>query len=112
MGKSNKPLKERRRFPRVVVPVLYDLPRIFGAKRRVSDLSLGGARIYSDTRLKVGQRLELEFFLPDGSTAEAVARIVWIKEMPEGAEALYDVGLEFLDLSKTTKEQLDAVLKR
>ena len=104
--------KERRRFPRVMVPVLCRLPRISGAKRRISNLSLGGIRIYADKRLKDGQSLELEFFLPDGSTAEAVAMVVWIKEMPPGAEALYDVGLEFVDLSKTTKEQLNTVLEQ
>ncbi len=112
MGELDKSKTERRRFPRIVVPVLYRMPRIFGAKKRVSNLSLGGARIYSDTQLKVGQNLELELFLPDGSTAEALARVVWIKEMPEGAEAYYDVGLEFLDLSKKTKEQLDTILKQ
>ena len=104
--------KERRRYPRVMVPVLFRAPRISRAKQRVSNLSFGGVRIYSDKRLKYGQSLELEFFLPDGSTVEAVAMVVWVKEMPPEAEALYDVGLEFVDLSKATKEQLNTVLSQ
>jgi c-di-GMP-binding flagellar brake protein YcgR len=112
MGKSDKPKTEKRKYPRVVTPVFYKTPDILGPKRRVSDLSLGGVRIYSDERLEVGGRLELKFFLPDGSTVKAAAKVVWIKEMPEGTEAVYDVGMEFVELSEAATEKLKAVLKR
>jgi c-di-GMP-binding flagellar brake protein YcgR len=93
-------------------PVLYKATKQISAKRRVSDLSLGGARIYSDERLDVGERLELDFFLPDGSTVKARAKVSWIKEMPEGKEALYDVGMEFMELSEAATEKLKTVLKK
>jgi c-di-GMP-binding flagellar brake protein YcgR len=111
MGKSDKPKAERRKYPRVVTQVFYRTPNILSPKRRVSDLSLGGVRIFSDDRLEVGGRLELEFFLPDGSTVKAMAKVAWIKEMPQGAEALYDVGVEFVELSEAATEKLKAVLK-
>lgn len=94
-----------------MAPVFYRVPRILTPKQRVSNISLVGVRIYSDELLDVGERLELEFFLPDGTTAESIGRIVWIKEMPEGAEALYDVGLEFVKLSEDTIEKIKTVLK-
>jgi hypothetical protein len=102
---------ERRRFPRVMTPVFYRVPRILTAKHPVLNLSLVGVRIYSDERLDVGERLDLEFFLPEGTTVEAMGRVVWIKEMSPGEEALYDVGLEFVELSEDTLEKLKTVLK-
>ncbi len=101
---------ERRRFPRVMAPVLCRVPRILTAKKRVTDLSLGGVRIYSDEHIEVGERLELQFLLPDGSKAEAIAKVVWIKEMPPGSAAAYDVGLEFLDMTGAAREKLRAIL--
>lgn len=95
----------------MIVPVFYRAPRIFARKQRISNLSLGGVRVYSDQRLYVGERLELEFFLPDGTTVEAKAKVVWIKEMPPGSEAVYDVGMEFVGLSEGAMEKLKTVLK-
>ena len=112
MGKTDRSNIERRRYPRVISPVLYKATKQISAKRRVSDLSLGGARIYSDERLEVGEQLDLDFFLPDGSRIKSRAKVSWIKEMPEGKEALYDVGMEFIELSKATTEKLKTVLKQ
>lgn len=112
MGNSEKPRTERRKYPRVITPVFCRSSSILGPKRGVSNLSLGGVRIYSDERLEVGIRLELEFLSPDGSTVKATAKVVWIKEMPKGAEAVYDVGMEFVELSKAATEKLKAVIKR
>ena len=95
----------------MMAPVFYRATRIISPKRRVSDLSLGGVRIYSDEGLAVGGQLELEFFLPDGTTVEARAKVAWLKEMPEGAEAVYDVGMEFVELSEGAVKKLKTILK-
>lgn len=110
MRKSGKFKTERRRFPRVMAPVFYRAPRILTKKRRVSNISVAGVRIYSDEYLKEGERLELKFFLPSGLTFEAIARVAWIKELPPGSEVVYDVGLEFLDLSDKMVKELKGVL--
>lgn len=94
------------------MPVFYRTPRILVAKRQVSNLSLGGVRIYCDERLDVGKQLGLEFFLPDGTTVETIGKVVWIKEMPPEAEAIFDVGMEFIELSEDAIEKLKEVLKR
>jgi len=108
---SKKSKIERRRFPRVTVPVFYRSPRIFSPKRRVSDISPGGVRIYSDERLEEGKRLEIEFFLPSGYSVVAIARVVWVKELPPGSEGLYDVGLEFIHLAPIAFDELKSALK-
>ena len=107
----NRNKTDRRRFPRVMAPVFYRAQKISAEKQRVSNLSLVGVRIYSDERLNVGERLELEVFLPDASTVEARAKVAWIKEMPEGAEAVYDVGMEFVELREEAIKKLKTVLK-
>jgi c-di-GMP-binding flagellar brake protein YcgR len=111
MNKSSKPEKERRRFPRVMAPVLCRIPRKAAKKQRVSNLSLGGVRIYSDERLDIGQELDLEFFLPNGAVLEARAKVVWLKELPPGSQGVYDMGLEFLALPKKVRKELSIVLK-
>ena len=95
-----------------MAPVLCRMPeQKVSEGRRVSNLSLGGVRIYSDERLEVGQELELEFLLPSGSNLEARARVVWIKELPPGSQGVYDVGLEFVALPKKARRELRLILK-
>jgi len=94
-----------------MAPVLFRGKRISNQKQKVANISLGGIRVYSDEWLNVGERLELEFFLPEGSTVEAAAKVVWIKEMPPGSEAVYDLGMEFVELAEGVRIKLKAVLK-
>jgi len=105
---------ERRRYPRVMVPVVC---RMAGGKvevgegRRVSNMSRGGVRIYSDEPMAAGQEVDLEFILPHGPSFKAMARVVWAKELPKGAPGVYDVGLEFVALPKRARKELGLVLK-
>jgi hypothetical protein len=107
----DKPKTERRLFPRVMAPVFYRPVPTRASKQRVSNLSLGGVRIYSDERFYVGQKLELEFFFPNGSIIKATAGVVWTKELPPGSEAIFDVGMEFTELSEEARKELEGVLK-
>jgi len=102
----------KRRFPRVMAPVFFRSPKLFSRKRRVSDISPAGVRIFSDEHLQVDTRLEIELFLPDGFSLQALVRIVWINPLPPGSDANYDVGLEFIDLSPSVAmEKLKSVLQ-
>jgi PilZ domain len=91
---------DRRLFRRVQADVLVR-PVSFLAravKRRVQDLSVGGLRIYSDEKHRPGSRLELELFFRDETSATFLAEVVWVTDLPEGAPALHDVGLRFVDV--------------
>jgi hypothetical protein len=103
---------ERRRFPRVMTPVFYRTIKLATPRRRVINLSLRGVRIDSDEPLAVGQVLKLEFFFPNGKAREVVARVVWIRKQQPGSGGVYDVGMEFTDLSEAALKELRAVLKR
>src|SRR5262245_56974458 len=82
------------------------------AKLRTVNMSLGGARVYSDDRLKLGRQLRLELLAGPDSTVQVLARVVWIDELGPGDPARYDVGLEFLDVPAEMTSRLAAILQK
>ena len=103
--------KDRRRFPRVRAPVFYRSSRLFPPRQKVSNISPAGVRIFSDEHLEEGKRLEIEFFLPGGSSIVATARVIWTKELPPDSEGKYDVGLEFIHIPPLAVNELKSILK-
>jgi hypothetical protein len=103
---------DERVFPRVKAPVYYRSASILGPRRRVTNISVRGVRIYSDEPLREGRRLEVELFLPTGRTLVSTVRVVWVRTLPPGSPALYDVGVEFLDLPQEAAEALTDVLEQ
>ncbi len=92
-------MSERRRYRRLDAPILMRpvSPLAYVAKRRVSDVSLGGLRAYSDEEPRTGTRLELELLFPNEGNVTVLAEVVWVKALPENAPARFDVGLRFVD---------------
>lgn len=82
---------------------------LFG-KRRATDVSLGGMRLYSDEPAAVHDRLELELFLPGDRTAMCDVEVVWIDELPAGGPARYDVGVKFLGITPEVRALVAEVL--
>ena len=78
---------------------------------QATNISLAGVRIYSNKPLKKGQALEIELLLPSGNSLKAIMRVVWIAALPPGSEAVYDVGLEFLNISDDVIPKLQFVLE-
>jgi hypothetical protein len=79
---------------------------------RTVNVSMGGARVFSDDRMKIGSKLNLEL-MPDPETSvQVLARVAWIDELGDGAPARYDVGLEFLDVPEEMVSRLAAILQR
>jgi|SRR5581483_5106898 len=103
---------ERRKYRRIQAPV-YCRPagvEFLVRKRQPIDISMGGVRIYSDTRFQSGELLKLEFFLPDAPPLVYTAEVVWIEELPKDAGAAFDVGLKFIQLEPEAARQLMTVL--
>ncbi len=110
--KTPKKLKyDRRRFPRVKAPVYYRPAGAFGISSQASNVSLAGVRIYSNKPFKKSQPLEIELLLPNGNSLKAIVKVVWISALPPGSEALYDIGLEFLNIGDDVIPQLQSVLE-
>jgi sugar transferase (PEP-CTERM/EpsH1 system associated) len=72
------------------------------------DVSLGGVRVYSDERVKVGATLDLELLLPGEPGIGFLARVMRVDALPEGGPARFDVALEFLHLSREAQTRLAA----
>ncbi|NIO48377.1 MAG: PilZ domain-containing protein [Candidatus Aminicenantes bacterium] len=102
---------DRRRFPRVKAPVYYRPASVFGMSSQTSNISLAGVRIYSNKPLKKGQALEIELLLPSGNSLKALVKVVWISALPPGSDAIYDVGLEFLNIADDIIPKLQSVLE-
>ncbi len=102
---------DRRRFPRVKAPVYYRPASVFGTSSQAANISLAGVRIYSNKPFKKGQPLEIELLLPSGDSLKAIVRVVWISALPLGSEALYDVGLEFLNIADDIIPKLQSVME-
>jgi len=98
---------ERRRFPRLDVPVCYRPARLFGPRKVARDVSRGGIKVFTDDPFDVGTRLEIELFLPEGESLTIDVRVAWVREIVDG-EARYEAGLEFLAMD----EQRVALLER
>lgn len=105
-------LSDRRRYPRIDADVLCRPAGIglFHHRRNTQDISLGGARVFSDEDLQVGSRLDLDVVLPDGSFVRGWAEVVWRIELGSGAPARYDVGLKFTDMDTSDVQRLASVL--
>ena len=108
------PMSDRRRYPRVKADVLCRPSglTLFHSKRNTHDISLGGARILSDDDFEIGQRLDLDVLLPDGSTVRCWGEVVWLTPLGNGAPARYDVGVKFTDMDRLDVQRLATVLDR
>ena len=98
-------MDERRRFPRLKVPIYYRAARLLGPRKPAHDVSLGGVRIFTDDALSVGKRLEIELFLTDGGSLSIDVRVAWVKALTGDDFAQYEAGLEFLAMDPD-KEKL------
>ena len=103
---------ERRRFPRLKVPVLFRTAKVEEEKSPTANLGLGGVRIYSNRYLKKGNKLEIELCFPKGNSIVATVRVVWTKVLPSGSDAAFDIGLEFIKLPSAAMEELKEVLAK
>ena len=92
--------------------MLWRSPGLAVKLSRTVNVSMGGARVFSDDRMKIGSKLNLEL-LPDPDTSvQVLARVAWIDELEDGAPARFDVGLEFLDVPEEMVSRLAAILQR
>jgi c-di-GMP-binding flagellar brake protein YcgR len=79
-------------------------------QREAIDMSLGGARIYSDLPFRIGELMKLEIFAAETTGVTYTAEVVWIEKLPPGAAAAFDVGLKFIQLEPAAVRELMKVL--
>jgi Tfp pilus assembly protein PilZ len=90
---------DRRRFPRLNVPVYYRPARLLSPRKPAQDVSRGGIRVYTDDPLELGTRLEIELFLPEGESLTIDVRVAWVRELSQ-QDTRFEAGLEFLAMDE------------
>ena len=105
---------DRREFARVRAPI-YCRPakRRLGRRKPVVDMSAGGLRVYSDEAFKKGARMEIDLFPPDGvgDYVTCLTEVVWIREIPGGDPANFDIGLQYLDVPPEARALLAKIVE-
>lgn len=102
---------ERRRYLRICVPVKCRSSKKEESPLPAQNLSFGGVRIYSNKYLETGKQIDVDLLLPNDQRITATARVAWIKVLPAGSDAVFDVALEFVDLSPDATDKLQALLE-
>jgi len=110
-AKPKQTVITRRQFPRVRAPLLYRSVSTSGSKHKISDISLGGVRIFSNERIRKGKRLEIELFLPQGQSLTITAQVAWVRPLPKGSASPFDMGLQFISLPPNAMKELKTVLE-
>jgi hypothetical protein len=90
--------------------MLWRSPGVAANLSRTVNMSLGGARVFSDERLRIGTRLHVELLAAADNIIKVLARVVWIDELDAGSPARFDVGLEFLDVPNEMMSRLAVLL--
>ncbi len=101
----------RRGYPRVKAPMYWRPTSVLTPKHDLVNVGLGGARIYSDEALKIGERLEIELFLPEPPSISCLVEVAWITDLGKEAPARFDVGLKFLEVPPDALRRLAHVLE-
>jgi len=101
---------DRRRYRRVQAPILVRPASIFSrvVPRRVSDISLGGLRTYSDDPLVIGQRQEIELLFQGGGSATLLVEVAWVETLEADAPAKFECGLRIVN---ARQQDIDAIAK-
>lgn len=107
--------EEKRRYRRFKAEVPLEYKRLKGSPdlrkgSTTKNLSLGGARFITDEFMPYTARLVMDIMLPlPQRTISAVTKIAWIRKMPNGEK--YEVGNQFLEMSKEDKDRLAVYLE-
>jgi hypothetical protein len=92
--------------------MLWRSPGVVANLSRTVNMSQTGARVYSDDRLKIGTKLNLELLAGPENVVQVLARVVWVDELPKDSPAKFDVGLEFLDVPEEMASRLAVILQK
>ena len=106
---------ERRQFARIKTRIPLEYKNLHkdstdGKGVQVKDISEGGVRFTSSEFLSLANRLVVTINIPTTARQiKAIAKIAWIKKLPSGD--LYEVGNQFLEISKEDKQEVARYVK-
>ena len=73
-----------------------------------ADISEGGMRLRTDSALKVGENLEVRFFLPNGEFISTHSKVAHMTESNTGE---FVAGIQFLKISELAQSRIGAYVQ-
>ena len=106
---------EKRRYPRLDIHVPLQYKELQGktqAKGTLTrNISEGGVKFFSDNFISLACRMVVDVNLPTVSKPiRAISKVAWIKKLPTGET--YEVGNQFLDMTKEDKVMIAEYVKQ
>ncbi|MHB8772496.1 MAG: PilZ domain-containing protein [Syntrophales bacterium] len=107
---------EKRQFPRVTaqIPVRYrelDGADTVSTGTLTTDVSTGGLRFRTNKFLSTACRLLLQVDIPTREKPiEVVSRVAWVREANGEGGPCYQVGSQFMEITKKDQELIAAYL--
>lgn len=109
--------EERRRFPRIKFPCKIKIASNSQETELIlhtENISSGGLRFISQEKPEVNTPVDIELEIGDRRLVSK-GRVVWVIEITVPGEErpnLFDVGIEFTQLTPEDKERLNRILNR
>jgi c-di-GMP-binding flagellar brake protein YcgR len=110
-------MEEKREFVRLDLNVKVDWKRIGETSgptaeftNETKNISAGGICLVVNEKLGAGEELQIGMELPSGKIIDVKGRVVWISEYEifgREHEKIYDVGIEFMNISKKEREEIN-----
>lgn len=108
---------DKRRFPRVNYKCNVIIQK--GNKPAVSistfteNIGVGGVCVVLEEPVEIFSEVEMELFFSDGiSPIKCKGSIVWVvkRAVLDKSKAVYDTGVEFLDISDVDKSKIETII--
>lgn len=74
------------------------------------DLSLGGARVSSASRLPAGEKVTIQLALPKQGAVAMTGVVVWSREKQESGQQNFETGLRWLPIDPHAQARLNAFI--
>jgi c-di-GMP-binding flagellar brake protein YcgR len=109
-------MKEKREYVRLDLNVRVDWKKISETSDpaeeftdKTKNISVGGLCLIVNEKLNVGDSLQIALELPSKKIIDMEGRVMWINEYEifgKEEEQFYDVGIEFMNISKDEREEI------
>ena len=101
----------RRQFTRVKAPVYFSSKNVYAPKKQVFDIGLGGVKVQSDHPVHVGERLNIELHLPDESSLNCYAKVMWLESTRQDNSPSFNMGLQFIEVTHQDLQRLASIIE-
>jgi c-di-GMP-binding flagellar brake protein YcgR len=77
---------------------------------KIKTISLGGMLIESDLEFTLEERFSMEIYLEEDVPVEFQGRVASCSQIEDSDPTLYDVGIEFMDMSEESRASLEGFI--